>query len=133
MNDLNLYCIWHLRDHYRDSDNYSASNDHDSCMSIAREGENRDTFVARLIEEHIDIKRLLPNDDDSYTTFHIDYLFYSEDVETDIDIEKFPAYSEKVKEAELIADKKAKAEKLNERNAKRRQYERLRKEFESEK
>jgi aminoglycoside N3'-acetyltransferase len=133
MNDLNLYCIWRLRDHYRDRNNYSASKDRDSCWSVAREGENRDAFIARLIEQNIDSKLLLPNDHDSYTTFHIDYLFYSDDVETDIDIERFPAYSEKVKEAEAIVNQKTKAKELDEREIKRRQYERLRKEFESEK
>lgn len=128
---MNLYCIWHLTNHYRDADNYSGERDQSSNLSMARENEDKDTFISRLVEKNLPVNRILPCDyDDAYTTFHVDYLFYSDNVETDIDIEKLPIYLEKIRIAKEIKEKKKQEKQADELAIKRREYERLKKELE---
>ena len=128
---MNLYCIWHLRSHYKNSENYMAEEDQSSNLFQAREGEDRDAFIARLIEEFLPAHRMLPDCCNSYETLHIDYLFYSEDVETNLNITTHPVYLKKKKEAEIVISQREALRIAEQKEIKRREYERLKKEFEN--
>lgn len=125
---MNLYCIYHSTDHYRDQDNYGASRDGEPCLGVAREGEDKDAFINRLIEEHLDIRYITP-DTNEYTSFHIDYLFYSENVEEDIDAEKYDAYLKKIEKAKEIKARADEERAKQRQEIRRREYEYLKKEL----
>ena len=135
---MNLYCIGHKTRNYRDRDNYSAEDSDPPCLFKAKDGEDRDAFISRLIREEIKPEQLSRGGDfnESYTSFSIDFLFSSEDedIERDVDIESHPAYIARQKEEERrvakIRQDRVEKSKAEGRAERLRRYKELKKEFE---
>ena len=125
---MSMYAICRIRHNFDDSDNHPDYNDDPPELFEARGFETIDDFIARLIKTRLDSKQIL-SVRGSYKTFHIDWIFEGNLIQSDVNITDRKEYLEILQAAKEIQKEREAKYSIQERASKWEQFERLKKEL----